>query len=129
MMTRKIAALLGLSLLAMTAACNKIGAKAPTGQVVATVNGTDITVRELNAELAQTQAPPDTPRKTVESVVLARVIERRMLADAARERDNEVTRARGLAEQCRNNAREPDDAADGKIDAARKDDKCRADRK
>ncbi len=86
MMTNKIAALMGLSLLAMTAACDKNGAKAPTGQVVATVNGTDITVRELNAELAQTQAPPETPRKTVESVVLARVIERKMLADAARAR-------------------------------------------
>ncbi len=87
MMHTKIAALLGLSLIAMTSGCNKFGGnKTPTGQVVATVNGNDITVRELNAELAQTQAPPETPRKTVESVVLARVIERKMLADAARER-------------------------------------------
>lgn len=85
-MTNKTAVLLGMSLLALTAGCNKNGAKVPTGQVVATVNGTDITVRELNAELAQTQAPPDTSRKTVESVVLARVIERKMLADAARDR-------------------------------------------
>ena len=86
MMTKQISVLLGLSLIAMTAACDKNGAKVPSGQVVATVNGTDITVRELNAELAQTQAPPETPRKTIETVVLARVIERKMLADAARDR-------------------------------------------
>ncbi len=86
MMNARIPALLGLSLLALTAGCDKKAAKTPTGQVVATVNGTDITVHELNSELAQTQAPPDTPRKVVESVVLQRVVERRMLADAARER-------------------------------------------
>jgi hypothetical protein len=43
------------------------------------------------------------------------------------ERDHEVTRSRVLAEQCRDDARETDDAADGEIDAAREDDERCAD--
>ena len=82
----RVSALCGLSMLALVAACDKKTAKAPTGQVVASVNGTDITVHELNSELAQTQAPPEVPRKQIETAVLQRVVERRMLADAARER-------------------------------------------
>lgn len=83
----RMQALVGLSLLALVAGCDgKGGGKKPAGQVVATVNGDDITIHELNSELAQTQAPADAPRKLIESVVLSRVIERKMLADTARER-------------------------------------------
>lgn len=71
-----------VSLLAL-AACNKAD-KAPEGQVVATVDGTEVTIHELNAEMAMignraTGAPP----KLVESVALQRVIERKMLANEA----------------------------------------------
>ena len=38
------------------------------------------------SELALARPPADVPRKTVEQVVLARVIERKLLADAARDR-------------------------------------------
>ncbi|MEI6485818.1 MAG: hypothetical protein WCO11_06075 [Sphingomonadales bacterium] len=66
------------------ASCGK-GDKGPEGQVVATVDGKDVTIHEVNAELqgmgAQAQAAP---RKLVEAVALARVIERKMLADEAR---------------------------------------------
>jgi len=86
MNTARLSALCGLSLLALVAGCDKKAGKVPTGQVVASVNGTDITVHELNSELAQTQAPPEVPRKKVETAVLQRVVERRMLADAARAR-------------------------------------------
>ncbi|WP_152417307.1 hypothetical protein [Sandarakinorhabdus sp. AAP62] len=69
--------------LALTA-CSK-DAKAPEGQVVATVDGTDVTIHEVNAEIggmgAQAQSAP---RKLVESVALSRVIERKMLAAEAR---------------------------------------------
>lgn len=88
----------GLALAALLAGCNKEKDK-PSGQVVATVNGEDITIHELNSELAQARAPADTPRKTVEQVVLARVIERKMLADAARERSLDKNPAYLLAER------------------------------
>ena len=65
------------------AACDK-AAKAPEGQVVATVDGTDVTIHELNAELALIpNRGGDAPRKLVESVALARVLERKMLAAEA----------------------------------------------
>lgn len=65
------------------AACDK-GAKAPEGQVVATVDGKEVTIHELNGELATIpNRGGDAPRKLVESVALARVVERKMLAAEA----------------------------------------------
>jgi EpsD family peptidyl-prolyl cis-trans isomerase len=71
-----------LSLLAL-AACDR-GAKAPEGQVVATVDGKEVTVHELNAEVAGLGARASgAPAKLVESIALQRVIERKMLAAEA----------------------------------------------
>ncbi len=71
-----------LSLLAL-AACDR-GAKPPEGQVVATVDGMEVTVHELNAEVAGLGARTSgAPAKLVESVALQRVIERKMLAKEA----------------------------------------------
>jgi EpsD family peptidyl-prolyl cis-trans isomerase len=68
-----------VSILALSA-CDKSG-KVPEGQVVATVDGKDVTIHELNAELNQIpNRGGDAPRKLVESVALARVVERKMLA-------------------------------------------------
>jgi EpsD family peptidyl-prolyl cis-trans isomerase len=65
------------------AACDKAG-KAPEGQVVATVDGTEVTVHELNAEVAGIgNRAAGAPPKLVESVALQRVIERKMLANEA----------------------------------------------
>lgn len=75
----------GLVLVALVGACDRTK-DTPKGQVVATVNGDDITIHELNSELALARPPADVPRKTVEQVVLARVVERKMLADVARQR-------------------------------------------
>ena len=75
---------LSVAALALTTACDKN--KTPSGQVVATVNGQDITVHELNSELQQLRAPANAPKKEVSQVALARVVERRMLADVARKR-------------------------------------------
>jgi EpsD family peptidyl-prolyl cis-trans isomerase len=60
------------------------GAK-PGGQVAATVNGEEVTLTELNAELAQVQAPKDADKKALQRQALQRVVERKLLADAARE--------------------------------------------
>ncbi len=83
-LSKRAGLIAGVALLAVLGACDRD--KTPSGQVVATVNGEDITVHELNSELQLLRAPAEAPRKTVESVALARVVERKMLADVARKR-------------------------------------------
>ena len=85
MTNSKTLLLLGLSTLALLGACDRQPA-APSGQVIATVDGQDITIHELNAETSLAQAPPEVPRKTIEAEALQRIIERRVVADVARER-------------------------------------------
>jgi EpsD family peptidyl-prolyl cis-trans isomerase len=86
MMIRKsVLGLAAVSMLAL-AACDQ-AAKAPEGQVVATVDGTEVTIHELNAELALIgDRAKGAPKKLVESLALARVIERKMLAEEASKR-------------------------------------------
>jgi EpsD family peptidyl-prolyl cis-trans isomerase len=75
----------GAAILTLSA-CGNSG-KPPEGQVVATVDGKDVTIHELNAEIAQIpNQGGDAPRKLVESVALARVIERKMLVAEAQKR-------------------------------------------
>lgn len=58
--------------------------KKPAGQVVATVAGQEVTIHEVNAELAQIpNRGGDAPAKLVQSVALARVLERKMLVSEA----------------------------------------------
>jgi EpsD family peptidyl-prolyl cis-trans isomerase len=77
----------GAAALLALAACDKTP-KPPEGQVVATVDGTEVTIHELNAELALIpNRGGDAPRKLVESVALQRVIERKMLAAEAKKRN------------------------------------------
>ncbi len=77
-------AMLGLAL----AACGnkEESAKAPTGQVVARINGTDITLLEVNAELAGAQIPPNVTRREAEQAALQNIIMRRMMMTTAKER-------------------------------------------
>lgn len=56
------------------------------GQVVATVDGDEITIFELNAELQGVQVPAGADRKALEQAALQRVIERKILAKIARDR-------------------------------------------
>ena len=57
------------------------------GQVVATVDGKDVTVYELNAELQGKQLPTDPKqRKLAEQAALQQLISRKILADIALER-------------------------------------------
>ena len=57
----------------------------PAGQVVATVNGDEITLTELNAELANIQPPPGVDKQTLQRQALERIVERKLLAGAARQ--------------------------------------------
>lgn len=71
---------------ALLAGCSK-EAETPDGQVVAKLNGKDVTIHEVNQEIATLGAQVQgAPRKLVEAVGLARVIERKMLAEEARVR-------------------------------------------
>ncbi len=75
------------SLLALAACGGKEGAEAlEKGQVVATVDGNDITVSQLNAELAGVALPAGEQRKQVEIGALQSLVNRTILADIARER-------------------------------------------
>ncbi|WP_310498828.1 hypothetical protein [Sandarakinorhabdus sp.] len=85
-MRTMIIAAAGVSMLAL-AGCGG-GDKAPEGQVVATVDGKDVTIHELNAEIAGLGAQAQSaPKKLVEAVALNRVIERKMLSAEAKVRE------------------------------------------
>lgn len=71
----------GLLLLAGTAACNK----KPTDQIVAVVNGEEISMQELNAELGNVKLPEGVDKKMVQAQLLQRVVDRRLLAQAAKD--------------------------------------------
>lgn len=72
-------ALTSLSLL--TTGCQK---KAE-GQVVAVVNGEEITLNELNSELSDLNLPPNADKKIVRTRVLEQMVDRRLLAQAAKD--------------------------------------------
>jgi peptidyl-prolyl cis-trans isomerase C len=59
-------------------------AKAPTGQVVATVDGQEVTVTNLESELAGHAFTDPIARKAAEQAALRAIISRTILADAAR---------------------------------------------
>lgn len=84
--------LAGTMLLALSA-CGKKDAAAELekGQVIATVDGKDVTIHELNAELQGVQLPSGDQRKGFEQQALQQIINRRILADLARERGLDKT--------------------------------------
>lgn len=59
--------------------------KEATGQVAAVVNGEEITLQEINAEIGSASVPDGVDKKVVQQAALQRIIERRLLAQAARE--------------------------------------------
>jgi EpsD family peptidyl-prolyl cis-trans isomerase len=63
----------------------------PVGQVVATVDGQEITVRELNAELAGVTVTDPKQRKLAEQYALRAIIARKILAAAARKQGIDKT--------------------------------------
>jgi EpsD family peptidyl-prolyl cis-trans isomerase len=71
--------------LLVLAGCHFQKAKAPTGQVVATVGNREITVRELHAEASATFAPFASNEKLREQEAFRALLERVILASAARD--------------------------------------------
>lgn len=76
----------------------------PTGQVLAVVNGEEITQTELNAEIAALAIPPVGNKEEVRRQILQQLVERRLMAQVAKEekfdRDPEfVSRERRMSEE------------------------------
>jgi peptidyl-prolyl cis-trans isomerase C len=79
--TKTARLLYGLIAIAMLHGCGG----APSGQVVAVVNGEEITLQELNAELAELKAAPIGDKKTVRQQILQQIVDRRLMAQIAKE--------------------------------------------
>jgi EpsD family peptidyl-prolyl cis-trans isomerase len=75
----------------VTACGDKGGGGTPSGQVVARLNGEDITQLEVQAELAATPLPPNIERKDAERIALNNIITRRMLMNEAKARKLDQT--------------------------------------
>jgi len=73
-----------LAVLALVAACNR---GKPEGQVVATVNGEDVTLQELNTELGGTNVSPGVDKQEAQRTLLQRVIERKLIDGLARQQE------------------------------------------
>lgn len=65
--------------------------KEATGQVAAVVNGEEITLQEINAELGNAPIPEGVDKKQVQQAALQRIVERRLLAQAARDDELDKT--------------------------------------
>lgn len=81
---------------------HKSSTAVPTGQVAATVNGQEITVSELQAELGRVTIADPKVKKATEQAALIAIVRRKALANAAKEqkvdRDPEYAMARQRAE-------------------------------
>ena len=59
--------------------------KEPEGQVAAVVNGDEITLQEINAEIGNANRPAGADAKELQKAALQRIVERRLLAQSAKE--------------------------------------------
>jgi EpsD family peptidyl-prolyl cis-trans isomerase len=59
--------------------------KKPEGQIVAVVNGEEVSLSDLNQEMRGANIPEGADRKLIQRSMLQRVIDRRLLAQAAKE--------------------------------------------
>lgn len=91
MMRKGFPAALFLGTALLTGCGNSGEQQLEKGQVVATVDGKDVTVHELNAELQGINLPQGADRKAIEQAALQQVVQRRILADIARERGLDKT--------------------------------------
>lgn len=70
-----------MGLLLASSACTQ---SAPTGQVVARIDGMEVTRRDILIELMASGAPADVDTQTVQPALLDRIIVRKLLAEEAR---------------------------------------------
>lgn len=87
----RVALVVAIAAIMSTTACGKGQDKAPEGQVVAKLQGQDITQLEVDAELARMNVPESMERRTAEKIALQNIIIRRMLANTAVERKLDKT--------------------------------------
>lgn len=80
--TKRAMAAAGLAALMLLAGCGKT----PKGQVLAIVNGEDITVQQLEAELADVPIPDTVDRKQLSRTLLEGLIDRHLEVEEARRR-------------------------------------------
>jgi len=76
----------------------------PTGQVIAVVNGEEITQAELNAEISGLSVPPTGDKEEIRRQILQQLVDRRLMAQVAKEegfdRDPEfINRERKMREE------------------------------
>ena len=91
-MKRATTTVLLLAVAGMVTACNDKGDAAPTGQVVATVDGKEITANELNQELAGAPMPQDAKQQqALRNAVLQTIVNRHLVAKTAREQGLDKT--------------------------------------
>jgi peptidyl-prolyl cis-trans isomerase C len=64
---------------------------APAGQVAATVNGDEVTIQELNSEIQAANLPQNVDKQAAQRAALQRVIDRKLLVDAAEEKGVDKT--------------------------------------
>ena len=77
--------LLSLSFLLAASTALSACSKEATGQVAAVVNGEEITLQEVNAELGSANIPDGVDKKVAQQAALQRVVDRRLLAQAAKD--------------------------------------------
>lgn len=83
-MKRMVVLMTGVAL-ALTACGNKDGDSLAEGQTIARVGSEEVTVHELNSEMQGASIPDAKQRKLFEQAMLQRIIDRKILADIARE--------------------------------------------
>lgn len=79
--THRALLLIGLSTTVLTLSACK---REPTGQVAAIVNGDEITLQEVNAQLGNANLPEGVDAKEVQKLAVQRLIDRRLLSAAAK---------------------------------------------
>jgi EpsD family peptidyl-prolyl cis-trans isomerase len=77
--------LTALPIILAVSGCHSKTAKVPSGQVVATVNGREITQRELQVEMAGRTAATPAAQKAEQQAALDRIVRRLILSNAAAE--------------------------------------------
>lgn len=80
-MKKKLVLATSMAALTLLSGCKKEA----TGQVAAVVNGEEITTQEINTELQAAHIPQGADQKAAAKVALQRIIERRLLAKAAKD--------------------------------------------
>ena len=83
-MRRKLAVGVASVALIMLSGCHKGAGSAPTGQVVASVDGQEVTQREVSAELSGFSSQDENATKKAQQSAVQAILNRKLLAKAQR---------------------------------------------